>query len=84
MTWGYSGGYSNAVEGGLSLDIPGITKDSSGNYYYKGIRLVNFLKDTDKLMSDSTELDVYKDILLGKLRFKKDKERVSLVLFWHA
>lgn len=66
MTWGYSGGYSNAVEGGLSLDIPGITKDSSGNYYYKGIRLVNFLKDTDKLMSDSTELDVYKDILLGK------------------
>ena len=66
MTWGYSGGYSNAMEGGLSTDIPGVTKDESGNYYYKGVRLINYLKDTDKMMSDSTELDVYKDILEGK------------------
>ena len=66
MTWGYSGGYSNAMEGGLGTDIPGVTKDGSGNYYYKGVRLINYLKDTDKMMSDSTELDVYKDILEGK------------------
>ena len=66
MTWGYSGGYSNAMGGGLGTDIPGVTKDGSGNYYYKGVRLINYLKDTDKMMSDSTELDVYKDILEGK------------------
>ena len=66
MTWGYSGGYSNAVDGGLSTDIPGVTKDDAGNYYYKGVKLVDYLKDTDKMMSDSTELDIYKDILEGK------------------
>ena len=66
MTWGYSGGYGNAMEGGLSTDIPGVTKDDAGNYYYKGVKLVDYLKDTDKMMSDSTELDIYKDILEGK------------------
>ena len=66
MTWGYRGGYGNAVERGLDTDIPGVTKDASGNYYYKGVKLIDYLKDTDKMMSDSTELDPYKDILEGK------------------
>ena len=64
MTWGYSSGYVNAVENGFGTDIPGITKDESGRYYYKGHKLVDFLKDSN-MMSDSSELDVYKQILLG-------------------
>ena len=78
MTWGYSGGYGNAMENFKSLvdsgEMPGLTKDSSGNIFYKGkkmtlpINIENTGDSTDipPYMSDSTELDIYKDILEGK------------------
>ena len=77
MTWGYSGGYIHAMENfKLLVDsgkMPGLTKDSSGNIFYKGKKLIlptdmNASESTDipLYMSDSTEMDVWRDILLSK------------------
>ena len=77
MTWGYSGGYVHAMKNFKSLvdsgKMPGLTKDSSGNIFYKGKKIIlptnmddSESTDIPPYMSDSTEMDVWRDILLSK------------------